>query len=127
MNAIVLGLIALISVGLAPADKSRTFIGWLSDESCATARATGGVFTPTNPDCAKRCIESGKAVVFISENDKALFKVSDYPKAKDDLGWHLELSGVLDEDTKTLSVQSVKRLEYQGAMCGRPTKSQPRR
>jgi hypothetical protein len=38
----------------------------------------------------------------------------------DDVGYHVELTGIVDEEAKTVSVRSVKRLAYVGAMCGRP-------
>ncbi len=97
--------------------------GWFSDEHCASARASGGVFTATNPDCAKTCIEKGAAVVFISEQAKAVLKVTGYAKAEDDLGYHIELEGTLDPAHSILSVTSVKRLEYTGAACARPKKT----
>ncbi len=125
MNAIELVLVGALLANSAPA-KARTFIGWLSDESCAMARAKDGVFAPTNPDCAKRCIQAGKTVGFISADEKAVFKVRNYHKAIEDLGWRLELTADLDEDSKELTVQSVKRLEQQGAMCGRPVKKSPK-
>ena len=116
------GLAALLATASGAQDKAPTFTGWFSDEGCATARVAEGLIGPTNPDCAKKCLESGKAAVFISEKEKAMFKVAGYTHVKEDLGWHVEITAKLDEGSKTLSVHSVKRLEYVGAMCGRPIK-----
>jgi hypothetical protein len=121
---ILMGTLAVLLTALPGRgdDKTTTFTGWFSDEGCATGRVAEGLIGPTNPECAKRCLESGKAAVFISEKEKALFKVAGYTHAKDDLGWHVEITGKLDAGSKTLAVQSVKRLEFVGAMCGRPIK-----
>jgi hypothetical protein len=49
--------------------------------------------------------------------------VTGYEKAKDDVGYHLEIIGVPDLAAKSIAVQSVKRIgEYQGAACARPKK-----
>jgi hypothetical protein len=48
--------------------------------------------------------------------------VRDYPAAKDDVGFRVELTGTVDEKAKTVSVTSVKRLSEVTAMCVVPTK-----
>jgi hypothetical protein len=118
VSAITLMLVSCSS--LSAASTVKTFKGWFSDLSCATPRATSGVFTATNPECAKKCIESGVAPAFISDEAKAVFRVQGHPTLKDDLGYYVEVTGDVDLDAKTLNVRSVKRLEYQGASCARP-------
>jgi hypothetical protein len=103
--------------------KTVTLTGWFSDQGCASARATSGVFTSTNPECAKKCIEKGAEPVFIGEEAKAIYKVKDYPSVVDDLGWRLEITGTVDESAKTISVTSVKRLSAVVLSCGRPKKA----
>ena len=46
--------------------------GWLSDSNCAKARASGGLYTATNADCAKECVAKGKKIVLIAFNEKAV-------------------------------------------------------
>ena len=87
---------------------------------CATA---AGVFTITNPDCARSCLEKGAAPVFISEQAKAIFQVKDYSSVVGDLGYHLEIQATVDEAAKTIAIRNVKRLAYQGASCARPRES----
>lgn len=113
-----LSLALLLTLNLCAA--SRTWTGWFSDEKCARARANSGAYTATNADCARRCIDGGAAVVFIAEQEKALYGVKNYAAAKDDLGYKIEITGTLDEQTQTLTVQSVKRLEVVGPSCSRP-------
>jgi hypothetical protein len=108
---------------IAGADvKTVAWTGWFSDYDCASGRARGGVFTQTNPECAKICIEKGSAPVFISEQAKAIFTVKGYPSVIDDLGYHLEVHATIDEGAKTITIQEVKRLEYQGASCSRSSR-----
>jgi hypothetical protein len=117
---ILLGL-ALSSTGHAE-EKLVIWTGWFSDSKCALARAAAGVFSETNPECAKTCIEKGSAPVFISEQARAVFAVQDYASVIADLGYRIELRGMADEDAKTIRVRSLKRLEYQGPACTRPRK-----
>jgi len=113
-----LSLVFLLTLNLCAAP--RTWTGWFSDEKCARARANSGTYTATNAACARRCIEEGAAVVFIAEQEKALYAVSNYPAAKDDLGYQIEVTGTLDEQTQALTIQSVKRLDAVGPSCARP-------
>jgi hypothetical protein len=117
-------LISLALVGgVGAEEKNVTWTGWFSDVKCAAPRAAAGVFTITNPDCAKSCLEKGAAPVFISEQAKAIFQVKDYSSIIDDLGYRLEIQGAVDEAAKTIAIRNVKRLAYQGAACARPRKS----
>jgi hypothetical protein len=119
--------VSIISLALAGGagaeEKNVTWTGWFSDMKCAAPRAAAGVFTITNPDCARMCLEKGAAPVFISEQAKAIFQVKDYSSIIGDLGYHLEIQGAVDEAAKTIAIRNVKRLAYQGAACARPRKS----
>jgi hypothetical protein len=100
-----------------------TLTGWFSDEGCAKGRVASGEISPNNPDCVKQCFEKGARAVFISEQGKEMLIVTGYAKAKDDVGYHLEITGVRDGAAKSIAVESVKRIgEYEGAACARPKK-----
>lgn len=101
----------------------KTWTGWFSDLQCAKPRVERGDIGPNNPDCVKRCLKDGATPVFISEQAKALFEVKDYPSVAADVGYHIELTGTLDESGKAISVRSVKRLKYVGALCALPRKA----
>ena len=102
----------------------KTWTGWFSDLQCATPRVERGDIGPNNPDCVKRCLKDGATPVFISEQAKALFEVRDYPSVAADVGYHVQLTGTLDESGKAISVRSVKRLKYIGALCALPRKAE---
>ena len=108
---------------LSAETKTVTLTGWFSDEGCAKGRVASGAIGPTNPECAKQCLDRGAQAVFISEQGREMLKVTGYEKAKDDLGYRVEITGVPDPAAKSISVQSVKRIgEYQGAACARTKK-----
>ncbi|MPZ17367.1 MAG: hypothetical protein GEV06_05585 [Luteitalea sp.] len=111
----------------APESKVKTWTGWFSDLQCAAPRIARGDIGPNNPDCVKRCLKDGVTPVFISEQARALFEVRDYPSVSADVGYHIELTGTLDEAGKAISVRSVKRLEYVGAFCALPNKNAGRK
>ena len=119
MLRLTIGLVVICLTGAA-ADKSVTWTGWFSDFRCASAR---GIIGPTNPDCARTCIEKGAAPAFISEQAKAVFQVKDYPALIGDLGYHVEIDARVDESARTIAVVKVTRLEYQGPACARPRKT----
>jgi hypothetical protein len=112
---------AIIGPGVDPNENGNTvtWTGWFSDKGCAGPRVARGDIGPNNPDCVKRCLEEGAAPVFVSEQAKAMFEVREYPSVRDDLGYRLEVTGTVDEEAATISVASVKRLEYVGATCSR--------
>jgi hypothetical protein len=95
--------------------KTVTRTGWFSDGRCA--RVTDGDVRPNNPECVRRCLNEGAKAVFLSEQEKAIFEVRDYPTVKDDVGYRLEVTGVVDDSTRTISVKSVTRLSKVTAMC----------
>ncbi|MPY89714.1 MAG: hypothetical protein GEU99_17555 [Luteitalea sp.] len=103
--------------------KTTTWTGWFSDKGCASPRVANGIIGPNNPDCVKRCLDEGATPVFVSEQAEAVFEVRDYEAVENDVGYHIELTGIVDEAAKTISVRSVKRLSYVGALCALPKRT----
>lgn len=96
--------------------------GWLSDEGCAGGRAHDGVYTGTNPDCAKKCVRDGKRIVLVDPEGKRLLVIANQDAAAERVGDYVELSGELDDQAKTLRIDSLKLLEKGRAMCDVPAK-----
>jgi hypothetical protein len=117
-------LLTCAEPALAEAVKLR---GWFACEKCTASRVAKGDLRPSNPVCSRECIDKGSAEVFISEHGKELLKVRGYTSVKEDLGYHLEVSGHIDPVSKTLSIETVKRLAYEGASCSRPRNEQGNR
>jgi hypothetical protein len=110
---------------LAPAiaaERSVTWTGWFADEQCASARAASGTFTKTNPECARTCILKGSGAVFVSQQEKALFRVQG-SSILEHLGYRVEVQAKVDDTAKTITIQKVTQLEYEGPSCGRPQKT----
>ena len=118
--AILAGLASAPPLAAAQETKSVTWTGWFSDARCA--RVTNGETKPNNTTCVKRCLEEGATAVFISQQAKAIFAVKDHPTVKEDVGYRVELNGVVDEAAGTIAVTSVKRLEEVVNMCAVPQK-----
>jgi hypothetical protein len=119
-------LLALGPLGIVPQGTSgekKTLRGWLSDESCASGRAHSGTYTGTNPDCAKKCIAQGKKIVFVDPDHKRLLTIANQDAATENIGDRVEIAGDVDEQAKTLRVNSLKLLEKGRAMCDVPKKS----
>jgi len=92
----------------------------LSDEQCARIRATSGVYTGTNPDCAKKCVAKGVKVVLIATDQKEVLNIANPEAAKKNIGDYVEVTGNIDQKTKTLHIDSLKMLTR-----GRATYSPP--
>lgn len=99
-----------------------TIKGWISDEGCARGRASGGVFTGTNPECAKKCIASGAKIVLIVPDQRILLTVANPDSAKANIGDFVEINGSVEAKTKTLHIESLKLLAKGVAMCDAPAK-----
>jgi hypothetical protein len=96
--------------------------GWFACNKCTAERVVHGDIRPSNPVCAKQCIDRGDEAVFLSEKGKESLRVRNYASAADDLGYHVEVTGVVDQAAKTITIESVKKLSYEGASCARSRK-----
>src|SRR6202161_746635 len=90
--------------------------GWLSDSNCAKARASGGLYTATNADCAKECVAKGKKIVLIDPDHKKIVAIANQDSVKNNVGDYVELTGTTDAQN-VLRVESLKFLDKNRAMC----------
>ena len=117
-------LLAFVALGaLSAGAGNSTLCGWLSDEACAGGRANDGVYTGTNPDCAKKCVEEGKKIVFVDPDHKRLLAIANPDVAKKNIGDYVEVTEDLDSQAKTLQIATLRMLEKGRAMCDVPKKS----
>jgi hypothetical protein len=110
------------SIVLPAADSPVKLTGWFACEKCAASRVAKGDLRPSNPECAKQCIEKGDNAVFIDEQGKQLLRVKGYASVTGDLGYHVEVTGRIDSSSPTIVVESVTKLGDAGASCARPVK-----
>ena len=77
-------LLVVVSSNVFAAD--QMYVGWVSDSGCALARASGGKYTATNPDCARKCVKDGKSIVLISPETKSVFAIENPTILKSEVG-----------------------------------------
>jgi hypothetical protein len=107
----------------AQQDTKKTEVrGWLSDEGCGGGRARGGIYTGTNPICAKKCVREGKKMVLLDPDHKRVLTIANPDTAMDNVGDYVEISGDVNVQASTLRIGSLKLLEKGRAMCEKPAK-----
>jgi len=97
----------------------EVYVGWVSDSGCALARASAGKFTPTNPDCARKCIREGKSVVLISTDTKTVFTIANPAALKSQIGNKVRVYGT-STNAHALQVDKVVFIEETNPECERP-------
>lgn len=106
-----LGVALLVAMSAAqetkPATKAKSqkISGWITDEKCAAAKGTEA----SHVDCAKKCIGSGVAAVFVTDKDKKILKIDNQDAAKGHEGHHVKVTGQVTGDT--LHIGSVAMLK----------------
>jgi hypothetical protein len=121
---------AASTLAAQPPQAQRTtakWTGWFSDKLCAAPRVANGTIRPNGTACVKKCLADGAPPVFISEQAKALFEVRDHPSVREDVGYHVEVTGVVDEKAGTISIESVKRLSEVVPMCAIPKRTRDKK
>jgi len=116
-------VLAFCICGLAQESATRpeaAIRGWLSDSACAHGRAESGVFTATNPTCARECVAKGKKIVLIDPDRKMIFAIANQNLAKKNIGDYVEIAGEMDLQAKTVRITSLRMLEKGTASCDRP-------
>src|SRR5689334_2174251 len=84
-------ILGLLSVPMPGANTSAKIVrGWLADEGCARGRANSGVYSGTNPDCAKKCVAKGSKIVLVAPDDKELFVIENQDIAQKNVGDYVE-------------------------------------
>jgi hypothetical protein len=126
LSRLFLSFVVIAGIFLTPSLNAgggkSTLRGWLSDESCAAGRASSGTYTGTNPDCAKKCVHNGKKIVLVDPEHKRLLTIANQDAARDQVGDYVEINGQLDEQARSLHIDSLKLLEKGRAMCDVPAK-----
>ena len=117
-----LAIAVLLGLILGTWEDTVTLKGWISDKGCAQAKVNADEVKPNGTVCVKKCLDEGAEAVFVHPESRAMFALKNYPTLREDVGYHLELTGVLDEREKTIAVRSVKRLDAIVNVCALPKK-----
>jgi hypothetical protein len=111
---------ALAGEQASTAAQSKIVRGWLSDEQCASGRASEGVFTGTSPRCAKECVAKGRKIVLVDPDAKRLVKIENQSAARSQVGDYVEIKGTLGSAANLMHIDSLKLLAPGVAACARP-------
>ena len=111
---------ALASAQNGGTTPSQTFHGWLSDAKCSRSRAASGLYTGTNPTCAKECVAGGAKIVLILPKEKKILDIENQDVARANLGNLVEVLGTTDARGKTIHIAALRLLEEGIAACERP-------
>src|SRR5438270_13816000 len=92
---------ASFSAVAANAADSTKISGWISDSMCGAKHAGSGAA------CVKKCIDGGMQPVFVSEKDKAVWKIDNPEAVKDYYGSHVNVTASVDSSAKSVHIDSV--------------------
>jgi len=93
--------VSFSSVAASAADSS-TINGWISDSMCGAKHAGSGAA------CVKKCVEGGMAPVFVSESDKAVWKIDNPDAVKSSYyGSHVKVTGTVNKDAQSVHIDSI--------------------
>jgi hypothetical protein len=95
--AVVLGMATMV----AGASSSTKINGWISDSMC------GAKHLGTNPECVKKCIESGKAPVFVDEAKKAVWSIDNPEAVKAFYGEHVTVTATTNQAKKSVHIVTI--------------------
>jgi len=95
-------MVAMFSLAASAAGKKGTWTGWVGDEKCGAQ---------VKADCAKKCLDAGEKMVFVTDKDKQVIPVANPEALKDHAGHHVKVKGTLDNGA--LTVVSASMLKSQ--------------
>jgi hypothetical protein len=69
-----IAIVLLLGSNAWTGSRTITVTGFFADLNCMKPRAANGDLTPSNPECARQCLEKGSPLVFIDERAKAYIR-----------------------------------------------------
>ncbi len=96
-------LSGLVSFG---AEKGH-WTGYLTDTHCGQQGAT----KEHTSACINKCMRDGAKAALWNEGDQQLYSLSNFDRVSGLVGSHVEITGTLDPDTRTITVESASRVE----------------
>lgn len=103
MKKILAALTLAVTFSAVAANAAGTKLnGWISDSMC------GAKHTGSGAACVKKCIKGGMQPVFVSEKDKAVWKIDNPDAVKESYyGSHVTLNATVDESNKSVHIDSI--------------------
>jgi len=106
-SLVVLLLLTLVLVVVAVA-KDAAVNGWVTDSKCGVKGTNAA-----HAACAKKCIAEGAKVAFVPDGTQDVLIVENPESLKGHEGHHVAVTGHVDNDKKTVHVETVNMLEKQ--------------
>ena len=103
---LIVSVFALTSLSAAPS--KRTFVGTITDDMCAKDGHATMRMGPTDAECTKACVTAHGAEYVLTDG-KQIYTLSDQKTPEMFAGQRVQVTGTLDDKTKTIQVQSITR------------------
>jgi hypothetical protein len=101
----------LLAPGFAAA-KDQTFSGEIMDSACAKGGGHEAMFKKmgtTDPTaCTEACVKMGSKYVLFNGASKGFYQLDDQKKPQSFAGQKVQVTGTLDNATKTIHVTDIK-------------------
>jgi hypothetical protein len=108
-----LGLAAILVMGTLSlaAPKKGIFAGQIMDSQCAMMGSHDAMMKGVNAkdakECSVKCAKMGGKLVLYNSADKNTYQLDDQKKSMNFAGQKVNVSGTLDEGTKTIHVEKI--------------------
>lgn len=106
MPNLVAGVLALAIAALAPAARTQTFTGIISDHMCGKDGHVTMRMGPTDAECAIACV-SAHGAPYVLAVGKNVYALSDQQTPERFAGQKVRVTGTLDAKTQTIQVKSI--------------------
>ena len=107
-----LGVTLLMFVGVSFAATSKTYTGEIMDSACAAMGSHEGMMKGnpkmTAKSCTLACLQHGAKFVLFDAATKTVYQLDDQTKPAQFAGAKVEVTGTLDDTTKTIHVARIK-------------------
>lgn len=98
-------LVLTLVLVVAAVAKEGAVNGWVVDSKCGAKMANAN-----SADCVKKCLAAGAKLAFVPDGTQDVLIVDNPDTLKGHEGHHIALTGHVDNDKKTVHVESVKML-----------------
>jgi hypothetical protein len=108
-------VIIALAAGFSASASAAELTGYVSDESCATSRATEAKAVDwIKPDvfesCVKKCVKEGSKLIFLTEDNKILrFDAGSSAKAMPHMGHRVKVTGTAVDGV--LKVETIAAID----------------
>ena len=100
----------LMTAALAATQGQQTFTGAVTDSMCAQADHSEMHMGPTDGECTVACIFAHDARYVLYDGNET-YRLSDQQAAEEFAGQRVTVTGTLDDETRTIQMESIATAE----------------